>query len=173
MEIEDSDYYIKFVVDTLKTYRTYADRLTSDDHEIFPQDVQYLMAVYQSAKLGLLSLSQTKFRSYRKLKRNFTSWWNTKISESRKELLANIPKGGKYPALKEYALQAEERYKEEYNKWQDDLQDAEDEYNFVEELRKDWSSFDKILTNLNYNMCSELRSLSMDREPRRQAREKK
>jgi len=170
---DESDYYIKFVSDTLKQYRTYADRLTSDEHEIFPQDIQYLMAIYQSAKLGLLSLSHMKFRTFRLLKRKFTSWWNTKVSESRAELIANIPKGGKYPAVKDYTLQAEERYKDEFNAWQDQLQDAEDEYNFVEELRKDWSGFDKILTNLNYNMCSELRSLSMDREIKPRTREKK
>lgn len=158
-----SKEYVEFVLATVENYKKYSDRLTSDLSEVHPQDVQYILANYQSVKLGLLSEVGRRQSAYRQMKRQFNSWWNTCISTARTELIANIVKGGKYPAVKDYTLQAEENNKLEYAQKQESLQNAEDKLEFMKSLRDDWDSFLKLLLALNSNMCSELRSLSVDR----------
>ena len=168
-----SKEYIEFVMTTIANYRKYSDRLTSDLSEVHPQDVQYILANYQSVKLGLLSEVGRRQSAYRQMKRQFNLWWNTCTSVARTELIANITKGGKYPAVKDYTLQAEENNKEEYARRQEELQNAEDKLEFMKSLRDDWGSFQYILQVLNSNMTSELRSLSVDRDSGARTRTKR
>lgn len=163
MNEDQNNEYVDFVLKSIETYRNYSDKLTSDDFQVYPQDVQYLLASYQSAKFGLLAEKHRRLQHWRLLSRQFKRWWNTKVDEARTELTANIKAGGKFPALKEYSIKAEEAHKQEYSDWQDRVEDAEDKYKFMEDLKKDWDEFQTILSSLNSNMKSELKSLSIDR----------
>jgi len=161
--MEENSEYVEFVLKSIETYKKYSDKLTSDEFQVFPQDVQFILASYQSAKFGLLAEKHRRLQYFRQLTRQFKNWWNTQVADARRELIANQTKGAKYPAVKDYTLQAEENNKDAYSAWQDKLQDAEDKYKFMEDLKEDWDSFQKILYSLNDNMKSELRSLSIDR----------
>lgn len=167
------DEYLEFIMSTLSIYKKYSDRLLTDTQEVFPQDVQYLLANYQSAKLGLLAETQRRLRFFRKLKIQYNQWWNTKVSDARRELIANQKSGSKFPALKEYSIKAQEDAGAEYDEWQSALGDAEDKYDFMKSLKGDWDSFQFILQILNSNMTSELRSLSIDRMSAPKVRQKR
>jgi hypothetical protein len=163
-EIElTQDTYVKYVVETINTYKKYSDALRSDEYEIFPQDVQYAMANYQSVKFGLLLEYQRNFRYLKTLKRKYEAWWNSKVSDSRKILLSSMP-AGKFPALKEYSIKAQEDNAQEYNEWQERIQDVEDKCDFLKMLKTDWDGFQFVLQMLNGNMQSELKSLHIDRD---------
>lgn len=152
--------FIDFVLKSIDDYKKYSDELNSNIREVSPQTVQYLLSIYQSTKFGLLAETQRRKSNYRQLNRQFKSWWNTKLSDSKKLLTVD---GKKFPAVKDYTVKAEEDNKIDYTEWQDKLQDAEDKYEFIKLLRDDWNSFQFILQILNSNMCSELRSLNIDR----------
>lgn len=161
--------YIEFVLSSINNYKKYTDELNSDIREIHPEDVQHLLAIYQSTKLGILSDLQRRKSNFRKLNRQFKAWWSSKLLEAKDKL--TIP-GKKYPAVKDYTVQSECDNAVEYEDWQNKLQDAEDKYEFMKLLKEDWDSFQKTLCTINDNMKSELRSLSMDRyeKPMRQKR---
>ena len=161
--METEDEYIKYVIDTINNYKKYSDKLARDEHEVFPEDVQNALANYQSVKFGILLELNRRMRVLRTCKRNYNNWWNDKISKARSELLSTMP-AGKFPALKEYSIKAQEDNSVEYNKWQEDLQEAEDKYDFIKMLKSDWDSFQFVLQILNSNMVSELRSLCVDRD---------
>lgn len=168
-ELNSEDSYIKYVIDTINQYKKYSDKLTRDEHEVFPEDVQNVLANYQSVKFGLLLELNRRMRVLRTLKRNYNNWWNDKVSKARSELLSTMP-AGKFPALKEYSIKAQEDNSVEYNKWQEDLQEAEDKYDFLKMLKTDWDGLQWILQILNSNMTSELRSLCVDRDYRPKVR---
>lgn len=168
-----NDEYIEFVLQSIANYKKYTDELNSDIREIHPEDVQHLLAIYQSTKLGILSDWQRRKSNYRQLNRQFKKWWSSKLLESKDKL--TIP-GKKYPAVKDYTIQAECDNAQEYEDWQNKLQDAEDKTEFMKLLKEDWDSFQKTLVTINDNMKSELRSLCMDRferqdKPMRQRRQ--
>lgn len=157
---EQIDEYVEFVTTSINNYKKYSDELNSNISEINPQTIQYLLASFQSTRLGLLLDVQRRKNDYRKLNRQFKSWWSTKLLEAKRKLTVD---GKKFPAVKDYTVQATEDYKTEYDDWQDKLQEAEDKYEFMKTLRDDWNSFQFILQILNSNMVSELRSLNIDR----------
>ncbi len=157
------DNYVQYVIDTVNRYKKYSDRLLYDDAEVFPQDVQYILANYQSVKFGLLTEYQRNLRHLKTLKRKYESWWNSKVSDARKVLLANMP-AGKFPALKEYSIKAQEDNVDEYNDWQFQMQESEDKVDFLKMLKADWDGFQFIIQILNGNMQSELKSLCIDRD---------
>jgi hypothetical protein len=159
----NEDSYIEFVVSTLNKYKVFSDRLINSDVEVLPQDVQYVLAHYQSTKFGILLEVQRKMRLIRTIKRQYDKWWNEKVSKARAELLSKMP-AGKFPALKEYSIKAQEDNVQEYDDWQEKIQQAEDEYDFVKMLKSDWDSFQFVIQILNSNMTSELKSLCMDRD---------
>jgi hypothetical protein len=159
----EEEQYIEFITNTLSQYKKYSDRLTSDTTEVHPQDVQYLLANYQSTKFGLLAETQKRLQYFRQLERQYNRWWNDKVSIARKELLSKMP-AGKFPALKEYSIKAQEDAGEEYNEWQEKLGEAQDKYEFLKGLKSDWDSFQWIISMLNDNMKSELKSLLLDRD---------
>jgi len=156
----NKDNYVKFVMDSISTYKAYTDRLTKSDVELQPYEVQYILAHYQSAKMGLLSEVFRQRRVYKMLERNFKSWWNSCLLNAKKSLTGE---GKKYVAVKDYTVQAEENNKEAYQQKQDELADAEERYEFLKALKVDWDSFQFTLQTLNDNMKSELRSLTLDR----------
>ncbi len=162
-ELNNEDSYIKYVIDTINQYKKYSDKLTRDEFEVFPEDVQNILANYQSVKFGILAELNRRMRVIRTLKRKYNDWWNDKVSIARRELLSTMP-SGKFPALKEYSIKAQEDNSKEYNKWQEDLQEAEDKYDFMKMVKADWDSFQWTISALNDNMKSELKSLCVDRD---------
>lgn len=162
-ELSVEDAYIKYVLETIEKYKKYSDRLTRDESEVFPEDVQNILANYQSVKFGILAELNRRMRAIRTLKRKYNDWWNDKVSIARRELLSTMP-SGKFPALKEYSIKAQEDNSLEYNKWQEDLQEAEDKYDFMKMVKADWDSFQWTISALNDNMKSELKSLCVDRD---------
>lgn len=164
-----NDEYVEFVLTSISNYKKYSNELESDPREIHPQDVQHLLAVYQSAKLGLLADLQRRKSNFRQLNRQFKAWWSSKLLEAKDKL--TLP-GKKYPAVKDYTVQAECDHAVEYEEWQTKLQDAEDKYEFMKLLKDDWDSFQKTLCTINDNMKSELRSLSVDRYDTKPMRQK-
>jgi len=162
-ELNSEDSYIKYVIDTINQYKKYSDKLTRDEFEVFPEDVQNILANYQSVKFGILAELNRRMRVIRTLKRKYNDWWNDKVSIARRELLSTMP-SGKFPALKEYSIKAQEDNSKEYNKWQEDLQEAEDKYDFMKMVKADWDSFQWTIGALNDNMKSELKSLCVDRD---------
>ena len=162
-ELSLEDEYIKYVLETIEKYKKYSDRLTRDEFEVFPEDVQNILANYQSVKFGILAELNRRMRVIRTLKRKYNDWWNDKVSIARRELLSTMP-SGKFPALKEYSIKAQEDNSKEYNKWQEDLQEAEDKYDFMKMVKADWDSFQWTIGALNDNMKSELKSLCIDRD---------
>lgn len=167
---EQLDEFISFVTESISTYRKYTDELNSNIREVNPVTVQYLLANYQSTKFGLLLEVQCRKNDFRKLNRQFKSWWTTKLLEAKRKLTID---GKKFPAVKDYTVQAEEDNKVEYTDWQDRLQESEDKYEFMKLLRDDWNGFQFILQILNDNMKSELRSLNVDRFESKPQRERK
>jgi len=162
-ELNSEDEYIKYVLETIEKYKKYSDKLTRDEFEVFPEDVQNILANYQSVKFGILAELNRRMRVIRTLKRKYNDWWNDKVSIARRELLSTMP-SGKFPALKEYSIKAQEDNSKEYNKWQEDLQEAEDKYDFMKMVKADWDSFQWTIGALNDNMKSELKSLCVDRD---------
>jgi len=154
-----NDTYIKFVMESIAQYKKYSDRLTRSDKELDPCDMQFILTRYHSAKLGLLAEMSRKRRIFKLLDRSFKLWWNSCLLASKEKL--TIP-GKKYPAVKDYTVQAEEDNKDVYSQKQEELQEAEEEYEFLKLLKEDWNSFQFTLQTLNDNMKSEMRSLSLD-----------
>jgi hypothetical protein len=153
------DKYIKFVTESINTYKQYTDRLIKSESILQPYDVQYILAHYQTVKSGLLSEMCRRKRLYKIADRNFKLWWNSCLLAAKNSLTGD---GKKYVAVKDYTIQAEENNKEEYIKRQEEVQDAEEMYEFIKSLKSDWDSFQFILQMLNDNMKSELRSLTLD-----------
>lgn len=161
--METQDEYVEFVLKSINDYKKFSDKLLGDTYEVHPQDLQYILANYQSVKFGCLAELQRRMRNNKTIKRKYAQWWNEKVSSARGELLSTMP-SGKFPALKEYSIKAQEDNAKEYDDWQEKIQDAEDKYDFLKMLKTDWDSFQFILSTLNSNMTSELRSLSVDRD---------
>jgi hypothetical protein len=155
------DKYIEFVMKTIENYKKYSDRLISDENEIFPQDLQFVLANYQSVKFGLLLELSRRNREFNLAKRSFDSWWNSKLLEAKQKLTGDSKK---FAAVKDYTIQAAEDSKEEYDQKKNELQDLEEKYEFLKLLRSDWDSFMFVLQMLNKNMTSELQSLRTDRD---------
>lgn len=160
MSTTETDKYIEYVQTTMDQYKKFADELTKDEFQVTPQSLQYVLANFETVRLGILMEVQRRNREFRVAKRQFNSWWNSKLLEAKRKLTID---GKKYPAVKDYTVQATEDSKEEYDQKQDELQDLEDKFEFVKQLREDWNSWQYILTVLNDNMKSELRSLCIDR----------
>ena len=161
--METQDEYVVFIMEKLNEYKKFSDKLLGDTYEVHPQDLQYVLANYQSVKFGCLAELQRRMRNFKTAKRQYAQWWNAKVAIARNELLSTMP-SGKFPALKEYSIKAQEDNFKEYDEWQERIQDAEDKYEFLKMLKTDWDSFQWILSTLNSNMTSELRSLSVDRD---------
>lgn len=174
MENEDlrTDEYIVWVMTILDQYKTDVNMI--HDKEIPPWEIQRLLGTFQTTLYGLIAEYQRNKRSIATYNRKFKTWWNTKVSDARRELLATLP-AGKFPAQKEYAIIAEETNKIEYDEWQEKIQDAQDKTDFMKSMVESWNSFLNVVINLNKNMTAELRSLGVDsieikpktREPRK------
>lgn len=156
----NQDEYISWVLSTIDKYKKDVDIIHNG--EVPPWEIQKLLATYYTTQLGLIAEYQRNKRSISTIKRQYNAWWNSKVSEARKTLLSTMPTG-KFPALKEYSIKAQEDNEEEYNNWQEKIQQAEDKTDFMKQLLDSWSSFLNVIINLNKNMVSELRSLTVDR----------
>ena len=88
-ELSLEDEYIKYVLETIEKYKKYSDRLTRDEFEVFPEDVQNILANYQSVKFGILAELNRRMRVIRTLKRKYNDWWNDKVSIARRTIINN------------------------------------------------------------------------------------
>ena len=91
----------------------------------------------------------------------YNDWWNDKVSKQEGNYYLTIVLVN---PSKEYSTKAQEENSIEYNKWQEDLQEAEDKYDFMKMVKSDWDSFQFVISSLNDNMKSELKSLCIDRD---------
>lgn len=170
MEQNELDAFLQWVKSTIDQYKDKTKMVQNG--EVPPWEIQRLLSDYQQTFYGLLFIYQKEKRSISTLDRQFKAWWNSKISDARKELLSKMP-AGKYPALKEYSIKAQEDNETEYNEWQEKIQEAQDRTDFLKMLLDNWNTFQNILINLNKNMCAELSSLSVEDREQRRVRQKK
>ena len=155
----EQDSYIEWVMSVIEKYKK--DVSIIHNGEVPPYEIQRLLADYYRNHLALIAEYQRNKRSISTIKRQYNAWWNSKVSSARQELLSKMP-AGKFPALKEYSIKAQQDNEEDYNDWQEKIQQAEDKTDFMKTLLDSWSSFLNVLINLNKNMTAELRSLTVD-----------
>ena len=74
--METQDEYVEFIMEKLNEYKKFSDKLLGDTYEVHPQDLQYVLANYQSVKFGCLAELQRRMRNFKTAKRQYAQWWN-------------------------------------------------------------------------------------------------
>ncbi len=158
--------YIEFVESQIDEYKKYSDLGSKD--EISPYDINFALANYTHVHLALIAEYQRVKDMNIKAKRNFDVWWNRKVYEARKAVMAEL-KGNKYPAAKEFDSRALVDNEVEYLEKKEALDELEKKVAFIRRLLEAWKSYDSMLVNLSLNMRSEMKALSLvDRSNKKQ-----
>lgn len=151
--------YIEYVQDQIENFQRNTS-LIRDGH-ILPETLNRALGEYGSISAMLIAEYQRAKVKHYELESEFNDWWDTKVTEAREEILANI-EGKKYPAYKEYELVAKRDNLAQYRKYQDSLYAAERRVSFMRRLIDTYKKQDQILVNLSLNMRSELKTLSLE-----------
>jgi hypothetical protein len=147
--------YVKYVKETIDRFSKDSDLIYEDD--IRPQELNRALGSYMTVNLGLLAEYQRAKVELYDLKKAYGNWYDPKFIEICKKF--NDIKG---ITLKEKEAEVRNLYNEEYNKFQDDIELAENKERFLLRYIELYGKFDNVLTCLSNNSRQEMRSLSLE-----------
>jgi len=168
LELEDENLngYKNFILNVIKKYKKYV-KMTSNDMQITPADINTALAYYPSTYLSLIGEYNIKKLKHFEIKRKFQAWYDSKFVEIKTKMIEEAEKkqGDKKSsiklAVKEYETELRNSYKEEYNNWTTKVTLAEYEERMILRILDLFKGFDTILSTMGSNSRQEMRTLSL------------
>lgn len=157
--------YINYVQDKINQIKDTSDLI--EDLHILPQRLNYALANYIDVHLGLQAEYQRLIKEKKKLEKSFNMWWDEKFVETRDALRVTRSASSSL-SVKEIESQLRVDNKKSYMEKTEEIEDLQEQTDFIKTLIDIWNKEDKILVTLSNNMRTEMISLSVeDRANRR------
>ena len=156
--------------DLISDYINYAtiqlikfDEITKlhENHEVTPEMINYALSIYENVTVGLIGEYKRICIEKWKLEKNYRLWYNKKFLEIKNKLNSESGSKNTKIALKEYEIELQVDYEEEYWNWQDQLKIMEEKESFVGMILERWKKYDNILVQMSSNAKSEMSSLGL------------
>jgi hypothetical protein len=154
--------YINFVNEQVEKYKKNLKLIDENVNEVTPHMINTALSSYGTINLMLIAEYNRKKTEFRQVEMDYEEWWDEKFSTMRKEMQEGIESKSVKIGMKEVEIEVRVKYKEEYKEWQSKLFKAEQQISFFQRLLDLWKRMDNTLTQISFNMRSELKSLSLD-----------
>lgn len=153
--------YITYVQEQIEQFKKYTNLIDDALGEITPSQVNYALANYTNVNIALNTEYQRKKSELDRKKRAFHVWWDEQFVIVRREMNPPTNPGTKWLSKQELESEVRSRNKDEYLGYRDDLDDLENQVNFLSRLLSQWADHGKMLTTLSQNMRQEMVSLGI------------
>jgi len=152
--------YIQNVNKIITEYKKYTEIINHD--VITPQMINEGLANYGAILFTLSAEYSRKKAEVFTIEENFKMWWNEKFVSIRREFNDNNLAASKWLSKNELEAETKVRFKTEYMNKNAQVFAIKEELKLYSNLIDIWKKWDNILSQLSYNMRSEMRALSVE-----------
>jgi hypothetical protein len=158
-KLTSAEVYVNYVIEFIDEYKRQV-KLVDKHDMILPSYLNRAIAEYGSHSATLVS-EEARLRGYLKeVKRDFDKWNSRTFMEVRTRL-NNESTSKKQIAVKEIEMAVKTYHADKYYEFTEAMENTELKIDYIHNLASFWKKQDNMLSNLSYNMRSELKSLSV------------
>ena len=125
-------------------------------------EVNQALCSYQEVNLGLIAMYNIAKVDHMKAKEAFDDWYAARYIEMREKLNPRELSAQKWYSQKEIEMTVRVDFKEEYQKYNDEVQEQDHKIAFMRRLLESWASYQFVLTQLSKNLVSEISGLGVE-----------
>lgn len=156
------DRYVSYVEEQIKKMVVGLEVIDFQTNEITPNKINTALANFTPINLMLNAEYQRLRKEEQDVKKDFRKWSDIKFVETKDRMMKNVSKSVKLSKV-EIDIQVRYDSTEEYDEFENHLQELEMKVDYVERLLDQWKDHAWVLRALSDNMRTELRTLNIER----------